>query len=208
MQATLPVTPIIRTMALKRLETLVDQVAETAELAIVKGPAGIGKTFAVNHIKETAKSCNVYTATARPEIAGRLNGMANEILQPYGVYQPRMADCMDVVWNLIAGRPFDRYHKRSVLIVDEAQALLDPVLEGLRGLYDMGDKARMFGGSERAFGLVLVGNDTFLSRAGGIRKAAYEPLLTRIQYTLNLSRPTRADYEAYVKELPFVDAET
>jgi len=207
MKTTLARSPIINTPALERLQVLVEQVAETAEMAIVKGPAGIGKSFAINHLRETTKSCKIYTATARPEIAGRINGMASEILKPYGVYQPRMADCMEVVWNLIASRPFSGYSTRSVLIIDEAQSLLVPVLEGLRGLWDMGDDARLFGGHQLAFGLILVGNDMFLSRAGGLKKAAYEPLMTRVQYRLDLKRPTRADLEAFVKELPHVDHE-
>ena len=207
MQATLPDIPIIRTTVLKRLETLIEHVASTAELAMVKGPAGIGKTFAIDHIAKTAKSFDAFTVTARTEIAGNIRWMANEILKPHRVQQFQTAESMEVVWNLVARRPFASYPSRSVLIVDEAQALKPSVLESFRGLFDMGEKARIFGGEKPAFGMILVGNGTFLNRAGGQNKVAYEPLMQRFDITHEFGRPTRADYELFVNGLPGLDTQ-
>lgn len=205
MQATLSEIPIIRTTVLKRLETLVQQVANTAELAMVKGPAGIGKTFAIDHITETAKGFDVYAITARTEIAGNIRWMANELLHPHGIQESQVAESMQSVWNLVARRPFDDYPSRSVLIIDEAQTLKPSVLESFRGLFDMGERARIFGGNKLAFGMILVGNGTFLNRAGGARRVAYEPLMQRFQYKLEFGRPSRADYELFIKDLPGTD---
>lgn len=102
MQATPNETPIIKTTALKRLETLVEQVANTAELAIVKGPAGIGKTYAIDYIKEkfnTQNGLEVFTVTARTEIAGKINAIACEIVHPLGGRSYRAAECMVVQTN-------------------------------------------------------------------------------------------------------------
>lgn len=207
MQATLSDVPIIKTTVLKRLETLAQQVANTAELAMVKGPAGIGKTFAVDHIAETAGNFDVFTITARSEVAGNIKWMANELLNPFGVQEFQVAESMQSVWNLVARKPFAEYPSRSVLIVDEAQALKPSVLEAFRGLFDMGEKARIAGGNRPAFGMILVGNGTFLNRAGGSQKIAYEPLMQRFQYKLELGRPSRADIELFVGALHGTDAE-
>jgi len=207
MQATLPETPIIRTKVLKRLELLVDQVAQTAELAIVKGPAGIGKTFAIDHIKDTCPTADIFKITARTEISFNIKWMANELLDPYGSAKIQAAESMQALWTLIARRPFASYPSRSVVIIDEAQEIKPAVLNSFRGLFDMGQEARQFGGNLPAFGMVLVGNSVFLDRSGAQKKAAYEPLLSRVEYSLNLGRPTRADYEHYVQSLPQISQE-
>ncbi len=208
MQATLPDIPIIRTTVLKRIETLFELAADRAELVTVKGPAGIGKTFAIDHIAKNAKSIDVFTVTARTEIAGNIRWMANEILKPHRVQQFQTPESMEVVWNLVARRPFAAYPSRSVLIIDEAQALKPSVLESLRGLFDMGKMARAFGGQEPAFGMLLVGNSTFLNRAGGSSRAAYEPFLQRVEIQQEFGRPTRDDYELFVDGLPNLDPQS
>ncbi|MDK3075963.1 ATP-binding protein [Sedimentitalea sp. JM2-8] len=133
--------------------------------------------------------------------------MANEILYPYHGEQHQIAECIQAVWNLVARRPFGAYPTKSVLIIDEAQAMKPSVLESFRGLFDMGEKARMFGGEKPAFGMILVGNGTFLNRAGEQNKVAYEPLMQRFDITQEFGRPTRADYGLFVDGLPGLDVQ-
>lgn len=204
MAASLSKLPTIRTVALERLESLFLQAAHSAELAIVKGPAGCGKTMAIRHLQNRLPDIEVFTATMRPDVAGRVSRMTAEILGVSRSYW-RASECTDVLWNTLARRPFSRRPTRSLLVIDEAQMLQTKTLDALRSLFDMGDTARLLREEAPAFGMVLVGNAAFLDRAGGVRAAAYAPLVSRVCYDLELSAPDRKQFEHFVDALPGID---
>jgi DNA transposition AAA+ family ATPase len=204
MQITPEHIPIIQTRALERLEGLVSLIARSAELAIVKGSVGIGKSFAINQMVERAQSMSirVHTITCRAEIEGNIKSMANEILSRHGIHEHMATNAMQAVWNVVAGQPFSQFGTRSVLIIDEAQGMKISVLEAFRGLFDMGDKARMGVPNAPAFGMILVGNDTFLNRSGARSVPLYAPLRDRVQTTIQLDRPGREEFRAFAAALP------
>jgi len=207
MQTTLEPIPIIQTRALERLESLVVLIARTAELAVVKGPVGIGKSFAIHQMVERARamSIRVHTITCRPEIEGNIKGMANELLGKKGVHEFQTANAMQAVWTEISGQPFSQFGTRSVLIIDESQGMKVSVLEAFRGIFDMGDRARMGVPNAPAFGMILVGNDTFLTRSGARSIPLYAPLRDRIQTVVQLKRPDREEFKAFAAALPLPD---
>lgn len=88
---------------------------------------------------------------------------------------------VEALETAVMGYPFRSWSpSRSLFIVDEAQNLKVNVLEMLRGVYDTGDAARRGDGEAPAFGLMLVGNSTFLNRSGRAREAGYAPLMSRV----------------------------
>lgn len=74
---------------------------------------------------------------------------------------------MESLYNQVKGFPFRIYGPKCLFLVDEAQELKTAILESLRGLWDRGDMARLGESNQPAFGLALVGNDTFMGRNGG-----------------------------------------
>lgn len=96
--------------------------------------------------------------------------------------------------------------RRVLLIVDEAQKLAGRVLETIRGLWDRGDDARIGNPNALAFGCVLVGNPTFMSKGGAQRTASFEPLLSRLTHNMRLPSPSRAECQSYAGTI-YSDAE-
>ena len=110
-------------------------------------------------------------------------------------------DGLDTVWRMLAAHPFGGLSSRAVLIVDEAQGMKASVMEMLRGLYDRGDRARLGDTASPAFGLVLVGNSTFLGRGGNQRVASFKPLLSRVTHNIVLPGPAKAEYRDLAMQL-------
>lgn len=185
--------PTIRTAVYDKLEFAVENVGRTAGLGIAKGPAGIGKTFALRRLAAAAArdpDLQIVLIRSRPEIEGKVRDFLNEILHSFGTRQAHMNDASQAVEYALMTYP----PARTVLIVDEAQGLKINILEMLRGLWDLGDALRLGDPYAPAFGLLLVGNEEFLSRSGGVRKASFEPLLSRVSFPLpKLERPSRAE---------------
>jgi hypothetical protein len=94
-----------------------------------------------------------------------------------------------------------------ILIVDVSQGLEVNILEMLRGLWDEGDLWRMGQAYAPAFGLMLVGNDTFLARTGRARRAEYRPLVDRISFPLDLGPPSERECRDFAAALVPGDAE-
>lgn len=192
--------PTIRTGIFQKLEFAMENVAQTAELGIVKGPVGIGKSFAIQHLaKELGnKGYEVVSVTVKAQSEGSMSQFVNAVLAPYNATQYRVSDAYEVLENLLLARGFgtDGERRRVVLVVDESQGLKVNILEMLRGLWDRGDAFRLGDPGAPAFGLLLVGNDTFLARTGRARRAEYKPLMDRA-FVLQLDRPNQGELEEF-----------
>jgi type II secretory pathway predicted ATPase ExeA len=161
-------TSIIETRAQSILRDVIHQVVAGAGLALVRGPAGIGKTFALDLIEEerVESGVRVIRVTATPAIEGSLSAFAREALAEYRVEAAFTMNAVQSLWSLLEGYPFRDYGPRTLFMVDESQGLKTSILEMIRALWDRGTHARLGMASGPAFGCVLVGNDQFMSKGG------------------------------------------
>jgi type II secretory pathway predicted ATPase ExeA len=202
------VEPIIETGVGATLSFVCDHVIAGAGLAVLRGGVGIGKSFALDRIKRDLEDRGVMVVmiTATEAISGNINAFLRATLGHYHTETGSGADAEEAVWALLAGYPFMSYGRRIILIVDEAQKLSGRVLETIRGLWDRGDEARLGNPSARAFGCVLVGNPTFMSKGGAQRTASFEPLISRLTHNMRLPGPNRAECQSYAATI-YTDAE-
>jgi DNA transposition AAA+ family ATPase len=185
--------PIIDTGTLKRLRFVADTIARTAGIGIVRGPVGIGKTFALERIHAilAAEGVRVVRVTARPEYEGSMRDFLNAILATWGLHETSVQRAIDTLLPQIMGTPLSAWSpQRSIVMVDEAQNLKVNNLELLRGIWDRGDPARVWDREALAFGLMLVGNSSFLNRQGRAREADYKPLMSRVDIYQELHGPS------------------
>lgn len=195
--------PIIETGVATTLRTVIGQVVAGAGLALVRGPAGIGKSFALDLVSGEleAEGVNVVRVTASEVISGSISAFTRAILSQYRVTPGSTLDGVEALGDLLRGYPFRDFGPRAVFIVDEAQVLKPAILETIRGLWDRGDGARQAMEGGPAFGCVLVGNDTFMSKGGTQRVAGFRPLMTRVTHDIRLPRPNKAEHAALAEIL-------
>lgn len=188
----------IETRAQSILKEVVTQVTATAGLAIVRGPVGIGKSFALEGIKNSLleNGDRSLIITSSPEIEGSVGVFARALLAPYGLTGGTASSAVDTLADIfLVNSPFLGFGPRFTLIIDEAQGLKSNILEMLRGLWDRGDAARQGNDIAGAFGLVLVGNDSFFNKGGRTQKAEFRPLMSRVTHDIELPRPDLSEYE-------------
>ncbi len=200
--------PIIETGVGATLSLVCDQVIAGAGLAVLRGGVGIGKSFSLDRIARDLKGqgVEVVMITVTEAIAGNINAFLRAILGQYHTETGSSSDAEEAVWALLSGRPFMGNGRRVILIVDESQKLAGRVLETVRGLWDRGDKARLGDVNAPAFGCVLVGNPTFMSKGGAQRTASFEPLLSRLTHNMRLPGPNRGECQSYADTI-YTDAE-
>ncbi|MCA8878614.1 MAG: ATP-binding protein [Rhodobacteraceae bacterium] len=199
----------VRTLVYDTLDLVLDNTAKQAGLAIVRGPVGIGKTFALRQLADEyrARGVKVYMLTCRTEIAGRINGAANEVLSQENIWEHRDVRAAEVLWELLRSRVFDPWDpKPSLLITDEAQGWKPNVLNFFRDLWDLGDPARNGRSDALAFGIVMVGNSSFINRNGVEEEAKFGPLLSRRTISVDLERPSKGELREYAAKLAGPDA--
>lgn len=185
------------------LRTVMNQVSTGAGLALARGAAGIGKTFNLNQIsqEQEQEGTKVYSVTASPAIGGSISAFTRSVLVQYGLEAGSTLEGVEILSNLLKGYPFRQFGPRSIFIVDEAQELKTSVLETIRGMWDEGEAARLGDPLAAAFGCILVGNDTFMSKGGQSRTALYRPLISRVTHNVLLPRPSRSEHRAFAKML-------
>ena len=181
------------------LRSVIWQVADGAGLALARGAAGIGKSFALDAIGGELEDAGVRVVmvTASPAIGGSISAFARAVLSQYRIETSSTADGVEALFDLVAGYPFRSYGPKVVFVVDEAQELKPAVLETLRSLWDRGEHARRGSTTGPAFGLILVGNDTFMGKGGNLRVAGFRPLLSRVTHNVQLPRPSKAEHAAF-----------
>lgn len=187
--------PIIETVAGSILRNVIGDVLDGAGLGILRGPAGIGKSFALDLITEDleAQGAVVVRVTASPPTGGSINSFTRAVLSQYRIETGSTADGVEALAELLRGYPFRDVGPRIVFIVDEAQELKPAVLETIRSLWDRGDHAREGYLTEPAFGWVLVGNEMFMGKGGNLRVAGFRPLMSRLTANVHLPRPDKKE---------------
>ena len=152
-----------------------------ADLAVVYGGAGLGKSKAAARYQELNPQVWVATMTA----GGRsMAGCLERVAMACGLRAVNVRP-----WRLEA-EIVDRVRgTHGLLIVDEAQHLDTRALEVLRGLHD-----------QAGIGLALLGNELLYARlTGGRRAAEFAQLFSRVGKRVRLTQPTRADVDAILK---------
>ena len=146
-----------------------------ADIALVYGGAGLGKSKAAARYSETWPNVWVSTMSA----GGRsLAGCLERVALACGLRSINARP-----WRL-ESEIVDRIRgTRGLLIVDEAQHLDTRALEVLRGLHDQAE-----------IGLALLGNELLYARlTGGRRSAEFAQLFSRVGRRVRLTQPTQAD---------------
>lgn len=189
---------IIETGAGSILRSIIGEVCEGAGLAILRGPAGIGKSFALDLIEEEleAKGVIVVRVTVSPANGGSISAFTRAVLSQYRIETGSTADSVEALSDLLVGYPFSEAGPAVVFIVDEAQELKPAILEVIRSLWDRGTHARLGLASGPAFGCVLVGNEMFMGKGGNLRVASFRPLMSRVTHNVQLPRPDKSEIAA------------
>lgn len=201
--------PTIETGIGSTIRGVADQVARGAGLALLRGPAGIGKSFALDMVEAELKAAGVRVVrvTASTVIGGNVKAFAKAVLAPYGIEVQATQDAVDAMWGLLRGYPFQSFGDRVIFMVDEAQELKTVILETVHSGWDLGTAARLGDAGAPAFGCMFIGNNTFMGKGGSLRTAAFRPLLSRVTHNINLPRPGRSELAAHARQLAPEDGE-
>ena len=194
---------IIETGAGSILRNVIGEVLDGAGLAILRGPAGIGKSFALDLIVEDLRAKGVIDVrvTVSPANGGSISAFTQAVLSQYRIETGSTADSVEAVAELLAGYPFSDAGPAVVFVVDEAQELKPAILEVIRSLWDRGTDARLGLTSGPAFGCILVGNEMFMGKGGNLRVARFRRLMSRVTHNVQLPRPDKAEIAALAVSL-------
>lgn len=194
---------IIETATGSILRDVIRDILEGAGLGILRGPAGIGKSFALDLITEEleAEGAVVVRVTVSPATGGSISSFTRAVLAQYRIETGSTADGVEALAELLRGYPFRDVGPRIVFIVDEAQELKPAILETIRSLWDRGDHARLGDFTAPAFGCVLVGNEMFMGKGGNLRVASFRPLMSRVTHNVQLPRPDKKEIAALAASL-------
>lgn len=196
----IPDIPIIETAVFAIMRDVIEDVLDGAGLAVMRGPVGIGKSYALRQIiaELEARGARVTYLAA----VGALQGKIAEFLRAlHGRDGVSSAEGLELAFQVIAGYPFRSYGPKSVVIVDEAQDLAAPIIAQLRGLWDRGELARLGDQWCPAFGLVMVGNDQFLGNGTRKERVDLLPLWDRVTHNIRLPRPSKDEHSAFARAL-------
>lgn len=170
-------TLYISTPTGSRIKNVLSYTQAAADLSVIYGGAGVGKTRAIKNY--AALSPNVWVATMRPDTSG-VASCLEEISEAVGIKMPGRASRQS--------RDLSRRLENTagLLIIDEAQHLSLNAVESVRSIHDAS-----------CIGLVLCGNESVYARlTGGTRAATFAQLFSRIGKRLRLSQPSKADVNA------------
>lgn len=168
----------IATSTAKKVHRALFYAQSTADVSVIYGGAGVGKTCTA--IKYQADNPSVWIATMTPATAS-LATCLERIALAVGIREvPQGALRIEsAIVDKIRGTG-------GLLIVDEAQHLSRPALEGVRSLHDASQ-----------IGIALIGNESVYAQlTGGARQAHFAQLFSRIGRRLRLNGPEEADVDA------------
>lgn len=179
MAASLPqAAGFVETATSRRIEAALAYAQMAADVAVIYGAAGVGKTMGVARYAATRP--NVWVATMTPGHAG-VTAALEEVALALGLKDVPQSPA--------------RIHREVVarvrgtgglIVVDEAQHLGVAALDALRAIHDAA-----------GVGLALVGNDQVYGRMTGGSRAAYlDRLFSRIGKRLRLAAAAKEDIEA------------
>lgn len=176
----MPVAPgFIATPTASRVLGTLGYAQTASDIAVIYGNAGVSKTSAVMHYRDS--SPNVWIATMTPSTAGVVTAL-EEICDALGLSPGGGARRMS---KAICKRVRDTH---GLLIIDEAQHLSVSALDEIRSIHD-----------STSIGVAFVGNDGVFARmAGGRNAQQLDRLYSRVGKRLRVGQPTEADIVALI----------
>lgn len=172
---------LAETSVYKEVTSIVEYVHSQYDFGVIYGPAGIGKTTALNAYREVIPQAIFITAD---QTIGASKALLEEIL--YTINRPESGSTRRMMKTIVevlkeSGR---------ILIIDEAQHLTYRALETLRAIYD---KCKI--------AVLLAGNESIYGNMTGRSAAAYAQLYSRVGIRRSLTgKITLADIEALLGE--------
>lgn len=180
---TLPALPAFTTTQVaRRVLSALSYAQSTADLGVIYGAAGVGKTMAAREYAH--QHSNVWLVTVTPATAA-LGAFLERIAGVCGVRlsSRRCATMETAIINRMT-------ESGGLLIVDEAQHLKTRTVEEARALYDASGA-----------GLVLMGNELVYSQMhGSVRSAAFAQLFSRIGKRVHLTSVPKSDAGVLLKK--------
>jgi len=178
---TIPTSPtFLRTRISNEIAQTLQWAQMTADLVIITVAAGNGKTMTCRHYRATHP--NVYHATVSPHTK-TVHGLLVELAAELEVHENNPARLTRAI-----GSKLGRAGGGTLLIVDEAQNLVDDAINQLRHFSDI-----------YQCGIALVGNEEVYSRfVAQVRGRSYAQLKRRIGKHLKRQKPYAEDIASYI----------
>lgn len=182
MAAVIPTSPPFMMLRSSRqaIETL-NYAQMSPDMVIITYAAGMGKTEVCRHFKATRP--HVYHATLNPNTR-TVHGMLVELAAELDVQEHNPAKLTRAI-----GRKLERIGGGTLLIIDEAQNMVDEAINTVRHFLDI-----------QRCGVALVGNEEIYGRFAKDKKdgPSYAQLKRRMGLRLRLSRPYKEDLLSYI----------
>lgn len=98
--------PIIETGVASTIRGAARQIADGAGLGLLRGPAGVGKSFALDLVAAEleADGVEIVRVTASPVIGGSVAAFTRAVLAPYRVEVSSTQDAFEAIWGLLRAR--------------------------------------------------------------------------------------------------------
>lgn len=184
-----PQPTFVRTSIAERVIGVLRTAHILSDIGVVTGPAGCGKTAAARQYQATTP--RVAIATGAPKIRSA-SAILQELLRSRGEIPRGRVACSGLELTLYARRTFTA---GCLMVIDEAQLVDIEALEEIRAIHD-----------ETGCGVVLMGNETVLSRIEGTERAAgYAQLYSRAGIRQRLSGAPATDIEAVMATMAVTD---
>jgi DNA transposition AAA+ family ATPase len=188
---TIPTSPaFIKTRIASEITQTLQWAQLTADLVMITVAAGNGKTATCRHYRATHP--NVYHATVSPHTK-TVHGMLVELAAELDVLENNPARLTRAI-----GGKLGRMGGGSLLIVDEAQNLVDDAINQLRHFSDI-----------YQCGIALVGNEEVYSRfVAQVKGRSYAQLKRRVGKHLKRQKPFAEDIAAYISAWGVTDPDS
>jgi DNA transposition AAA+ family ATPase len=172
--------PFIMTRTAKEIVETLTYAQMMPEMAIVCLGAGVGKTIACRAYCATRP--HAYHVTMSPNTK-TVHGMLTEIATTFGISQHNPARLHRSI-----GERLQRNGRKTLLIVDEAQNLVDSAVDQLRNLLDVNECGIVLSGNQEIYG-------RFSARSDG---PSYAQIKRRIGKRLKRLTPYPEDITAFI----------
>lgn len=177
-QGLIPADPAwLPTPTAEIIQTALRYAHKLADISVIYGGAGLGKTLTANQYRE--EHPNVWIATMTPSI-NTVGACLERVASAVGISTlfPSAVRAENAIVSRVSGTG-------GLIIVDEAQHISVQCLEQLRSIQDVAK-----------IGMAFLGNESVYTQlTGGSRKAHFAQLYSRIGKPQRLGKPTAADID-------------
>lgn len=182
----IPISALLRYAQLEEMENYLTFVAEEGSIGLVTGEVGVGKSTAIRSFLSTLDDRRYHVCYVGSSDATR--SVLRRLAWSYGMRAAHFnGDLKDQVHQRI-GDLWNEHEKRTVLVVDEAQAY------GARALQELRLLTNFLCDSVSPLALVLVGQPNLRSQLKTTVHAALDDRIMIRQHLAGLSKKETGDY--------------